>query len=81
MHVFSMPAACVLSQKTRYGWLHLAGMFLQLLASVGSGVTGLPCPDWTGWGTGLPKPPGLPCLEAGLAVGAQAHAHTEAFQF
>lgn len=56
MHVFSMPAACVLSQKAGCGWLHLAGMVLQLLVGVGSGVTGLPCPNRTDWDTGLPRP-------------------------
>lgn len=34
MRVFSMPAACVLSQKAGCGWLRLAGVVLQLLVSV-----------------------------------------------
>lgn len=38
-------------------------------------VTGLPCPDWTDWDTGLPTAPGLPSPKAGLAVCTSAHTH------
>lgn len=58
------------------GWLWMASLGRSGSAAPGqwlSCVTGLPCPGWTDWDAGLPKPPGLPSPAAGLAVSASTH--------